>query len=154
MTAETLPKINAILNGISFILLVTGFVLIKRKKMREHGIVMLTALGTSSLFLIGYLSHKAMYGDRRLGEYYPNLPNAWKYFYWFVILIPHLILAIVMLPFIIRGVWFAYKRDWKRHRATNRYTIWMWLYVSVTGVIVYLLLYQYFPILNERYAGV
>ena len=150
MTAETLPKINAILNGISFILLVTGFILIKQKKMRAHGIVMLTALGTSSLFLIGYLAHKSMFGDRAINEYYPNIPDAWKYIYWFAILLPHLVLAIVMLPFIIRGVWFAYRRDWVRHRANNRYTIWMWLYVSVTGVIVYILLYQYFPVLNQQ----
>lgn len=153
MTAETLPKINAILNGISFMLLVSGYILIKQKKMRAHGIVMLTALATSSLFLIGYVTHKAMFGDRRLSEHFPNLPDGWKYFYYFVILIPHLILAIVMLPFIFRGVWFAYRRDWPRHRANNRFTIWVWMYVSVTGVIVYWLLYQYFPALNQRLSG-
>lgn len=147
---ERLPAINATLNGLSFILLCVGFVLIKQRKWKEHGIVMSAALISSALFLVGYLVHKVYYPDIRISTRFPNLGPGWKYTYLFAILIPHLILAIVMLPFIAKGVWHAYKREWAKHRAVNRYTIWIWLYVSLTGVLIYYLLYHLFPALNDR----
>jgi uncharacterized membrane protein YozB (DUF420 family) len=138
MTAETLPAINATLNGLSTILLITGFVLISYDKWRAHGYVMLAAVVSSALFLVGYLAHKAMYPNFSIVDRFPNLSVSWRYAYWFVILIPHLILAVAMLPFIGLGLWHAYKR------------IWIWLYVSVTGVLIYWLLYHLFPALNAR----
>jgi uncharacterized membrane protein YozB (DUF420 family) len=149
---ETLPAINATFNGISFILLCTGFVLIRQGKWRAHGMTMAAALVSSSLFLIGYVTHKVILRqeDIRLGERFPNLSETWRFIYFFIILIPHLILAIVMLPFIAKGVWHAYKREWKQHKAINRVTIWIWLYVSLTGVLIYYLLYHLFPRLNGQ----
>lgn len=147
---ESLPAINATFNGISFLLLCTGFVLIKQGKWRAHGMTMAAALVSSSLFLVGYLVHKVYYPDIRISTRFPNLGAGWKYTYWFVILIPHLILAVVMLPFIAKGLWHAYRREWVKHRNTNRYTIWIWLYVSLTGVLIYYLLYHLFPALGGK----
>lgn len=146
---EKLPAINATLNGLSFILLCTGFVLIKQKKWKAHGITMVAALVSSGVFLVGYLLHKVYYPDIRISTRFPNLSDAWKYTYWFAILIPHLILAIAMLPFIGIGLYHAYKRQWMQHRRVNRFTIWIWLYVSLTGVLIYYLLYHLFPALND-----
>lgn len=145
--ADNLPAINACFNGLSFILLVTGFVLIRQKRWKAHGITMLGALVSSSLFLIGYIVHKVVlrHGDIRLGERFPDLPEAWRFVYFFLILLPHLVLAVVMLPFIALGLYRAYRRDWIRHRRINRVTIWIWLYVSLTGVLIYYLLYHLFP---------
>jgi uncharacterized membrane protein YozB (DUF420 family) len=150
MTAETLPFINALLNGTATVLLVAGLILVRKGNWRAHGYVMAAALTVSAAFLACYLSHKAMFGDRAINRFYPDIPQAWKYIYWFVILLPHLILAVGMLPFIGIGLWAAYRRQWERHRRINRTTIWVWLYVSVTGVIIYLLLYQYFPHLQQQ----
>ena len=70
--------------------------------------------------------------------------------YFFIILLPHLVLAVVMLPFIGLGLYRAYQRDWIRHKRVNRFTIWIWLYVSLTGVLIYYLLYHLFPSLNAN----
>lgn len=146
---ENLPAINATLNGLSFLLLCAGFVLIRRNQWKAHGIVMVCALVSSAVFLCGYLLHKVYYPDIRISTRFPNLSDAWKYTYWFAILIPHLILAVVMLPFIGLGVWHAYQRQWLKHKRVNRFTIWIWLYVSLTGVLIYYLLYHLFPALND-----
>jgi putative membrane protein len=150
MSPETLPAVNAVLNGIATVLLTVGFVFAKKKMHRAHGYTMATALVVSTVFLVSYLTHKAMFKDRAINEFYPDIPEAWKYVYWFVILLPHVLLAIAMLPFILKGVWHAYKREWAKHRAVQKYVIWVWLYVSVTGVVVYWLLYQYFPKLQAE----
>ena len=152
MNAQTLPAINATLNGISTILLITGFILVRRRMPRAHGMVMLGAVISSTFFLAGYLTHKFYYPDVQIATRFPNLSNGWRYTYWFAILIPHLILAVVMLPFIYLGLYRAYRRQWAKHRRVNRITIWMWLYVSVTGVLIYYLLYHLFPALNARAA--
>ena len=150
MWYDYLPAINATLNGITTILLLTGFVLIKQKKMRAHGMVMLSATVCSALFLAGYLLHKVFHHDFTVKDRFPNLPDAWRIFYLYIVLFPHLILAVVMLPFIGAGLWFAYKRRFDLHKRVNRFTIWIWLYVSVTGVLIYYLLYHLFPDLNAR----
>lgn len=147
---DTLPAVNATLNGITTVLLIVGFVLIKRGKWRAHGITMLSATIVSALFLVGYVVHKFFHYDIRLAQRFPNLGPGWRYTYWFAILIPHLILAVVMLPFIAKGLWHASRREWRAHRLTNRWTIWIWLYVSVTGVLIYYLLYHLFPVLNAK----
>ena len=103
---------------------------------------MITALVTSTAFLTCYVIHKATYGERKIGLD----PGFIKYFYYFVILLPHVVLAIVMLPMIGTTVYRAYRRDWVRHRRIARPTFFVWLYVSVTGVIIYFLLYHVFPV--------
>jgi putative membrane protein len=143
--ASTLPTLNAALNGLATLLLIVGYVLIKQKKYKAHGIVMSSAFFTSAVFLVFYLLHKYYYPDIRLRERFPDLPSWMAYVYWFVILIPHLILAVAMLPMIFLGFLHAFNRQWDKHRAINRYTIWIWLYVSATGVLIYWLLYHYFP---------
>jgi uncharacterized membrane protein YozB (DUF420 family) len=148
LDAELLPRINATLNGISTLLLVAGFLLIRKKQHRAHAAVMVTALIVSAAFLVGYLVHKFYYPDIRLRERFPNLPEAWAIFYWFVVLIPHLVLAIAMLPMIFMAVWHAARQDFVRHKWWTRFTIWIWLYVSVTGVLIYALLYHVFPRLS------
>lgn len=153
MTVASLPLVNAIFNGLSTVLLLTGYVLIRQRRMRAHGMVMLGALVSSTLFLAGYLVHKWYYPDVRVATRFPHLPDAWRYFYWFVVLIPHLILAVVMLPFIAAGLWHAYRRQFQKHRRVNRITIWMWLYVSITGVLIYVLLYHLFPAIEAARAS-
>jgi len=145
VTAEFLPLVNAILNGISTILLVTGYLLIKQQKYRAHATVMITAFVTSSLFLIGYLVHKVMFKDKSSGLD----PGLLKSFYLYVILFPHIILAVVMLPMILLTFRHAYMRRWDKHKRLARPTFWIWLYVSVTGVIIYWMLYHLFPGLQQ-----
>lgn len=148
--SDVLPAVNATLNSITTLLLVIGFVLIKRRHWYAHGVVMITATACSSLFLIGYVIHKRYHHNFEIASRFPNLSDAWRYTYWFAILAPHLILAIVTLPMIYLGLYRAYKREWGKHKRLNRWTIWLWLYVSVTGVLIYYLLYHLFPALNER----
>jgi len=152
MTIESLPALNATLNSIATVLIASAFVAIKAKKYRLHGTLMVSAFVVSSAFLVGYLIHKAHYPDIRLRERFPGLPDTYAYVYWFLILIPHLILAIAMLPMIAMSFRRAFQRDWERHKWWTRFTVWVWLYVSVTGVLIYYLLYHLFPSMTR--AGV
>lgn len=152
MTIDDLPKVNAFFNGVSTVLLITGFALIRARKWRAHAGVMIAALASSSIFLAGYLVHKAFRPDIRIASRFPHLGDGWRYTYWFAILGPHLLLAVAMLPLIGAGLWFAWKRNWVWHRRINRWTLPIWLYVSVTGVLIYWLLYHFFPALNARSA--
>jgi putative membrane protein len=145
---NSLPAVNASLNGLATLLLIVGYVLIKQQKRAAHGVVMSLAFVTSSVFLGFYLLHKAYKPDIRLAERFPNLPDWMAYVYWFVILIPHLLLAMIMLPMIFIGFWHAYKKNWPAHRRINRWTWPIWLYVSITGVLIYWLLYHYFPAIS------
>lgn len=151
---DTLPAINATLNSLATLLLCVGFVLIKRKQYRAHGVVMVSAFATSALFLALYLLHKYLRARAGLGvntsvrDTFPNLNSGWINFYLYVVLLPHLILAVAMLPFIGMAFWHAYNRAWEKHKRITRWLVWVWLYVSVTGVLIYLLLYHLFPALN------
>lgn len=133
------PKINASLNGCSAVLLVTGRMLIARGKMAAHRAVMLAAVGTSLLFLTSYLYYHAHVGSVRFRG------TGWSRPLYFTILISHTILAAVIVPMVIITLKRALGGQFDRHRAIARWTFPLWLYVSVTGVIVYLMLYQLFP---------
>jgi len=148
VSIETLPTVNAVLNSLATVLLVAGYVQIRRGNRRAHGYTMLAAFVVSSLFLCFYLLHKYYHRDLRLAERFPDLPAWMAYVYWFAILIPHLILAMAMLPLIGLALWHAYRRQWRRHTRVTRKLIWIWLYVSVTGVLIYGLLYHLFPAVN------
>jgi len=150
---DKLPAVNAILNSIAGTLLVIGYLLIRRKKYTAHGYVMGTAFAVSSVFLVSYLTHKAFRPNLEISSRFPALPDWMKYGYWFVVLLPHLILAVAMLPFILKGLWHAYKREWEKHRRVQKISIVMWLYVSITGVLIYWLLYHYFPAVNSANLG-
>jgi uncharacterized membrane protein YozB (DUF420 family) len=132
------PKINATLNGCSAVLLVTGRALIGRGKIAAHRAAMLAALVTSSLFLASYLYYHYHVGSvhfRGMGRSRPV---------YFAILISHTTLALVIVPMVIVTLARALREQFDRHRAIARWTFPLWLYVSVTGVIVYLMLYQIF----------
>jgi len=135
------PKINATLNGSSAVLLVTGRVLIARGKMAAHRAVMLTALATSSLFLGSYLYYHYHVGSVHFRG------TGWTRPLYFTILISHTTLAVIIVPMVLITLTRALRDQFDRHRAIARWTFPLWLYVSVTGVIVYLMCYQmYTPI--------
>ena len=134
------PKINATLNGSSAVLLVTGRALIARGKMAAHRAVMIAAFVTSSLFLTSYLYyHWPGHG----GIVYFHGPG-WARILYRTILTSHTILAIVIVPMVLITLTRGLRGQFDRHRAIARWTFPLWLYVSVTGVIVYLMLFQFF----------
>jgi uncharacterized membrane protein YozB (DUF420 family) len=133
---EALPALNATLNGIASALLVAGFLFIRRGRVAQHRFCMLSALGVSILFLISYLTYHARVGDVRFqGQ------GAIRVGY-FAILIPHIILAAVVPPLAIITASFGLLGRYTRHVKIARWTLPIWLYVSVTGVVIYLMLYQ------------
>ncbi|MGH9498896.1 MAG: DUF420 domain-containing protein [Terriglobales bacterium] len=132
------PKIDAVLNGTSAVLLVVGRGYIKRGRMAAHRAVMLTALASSTLFLASYL-----YYHWHVGSVHFRGQGFWRPVY-FSILISHTLLAITIVPMVIITLSRALRQRFDRHRAIARWTFPMWLYVSVTGVVVYFMLYQIF----------
>jgi uncharacterized membrane protein YozB (DUF420 family) len=141
----TFALVNAILNGIATVLLVIALVAIKRGDWRTHGKFMIAALTTSAAFLICYVVSKILYGEKSTA-----LPPSLLRTIYFSILIPHVLLAIAMLPPILMLVYLAWKRSWAAHRKLAKFTYPVWLFVSVTGVVVYILLYQVFPVMYPQ----
>ncbi len=136
MSITDLPATNAILNGFCTIFLLLGFIYIKRGDIKTHQKCMVTALILSALFLTSYLIYHSQVGSVP----YPH--RDWTRPIYFAILIPHIILATVNVPFIIALVWRAYKGEFDRHRRLARWVWPSWIFVSITGVIIYLMLYQ------------
>ena len=133
------PALIASLNGISAILLLIGRYLIARGKVAAHRASMIGAVIASALFLVCYVYFHAHVGDIHfLGE------GIWRSVY-FWLLIPHVILAIVIVPMVIITLSRGLRGRYDRHRAIARWTWPLWMYVSVTGVLVYFMLYQWFP---------
>jgi putative membrane protein len=133
------PALIAGLNGASAVLLLAGRVLIANRRIAAHRACMIADVGTSALFLACYLYFHAHVGDIRfLG------PPLWHAIY-LVILIPHVTLAIVIVPLVLITLSRGLKARYPQHRAIARWTWPLWMYVSVTGVIVYFMLYQWFP---------
>ena len=132
------PVINASLNSASAILLLIGHSLIKRGRMAAHRAVMLSAVATSALFLSSYL-----YYHYHVGSVHFRGPG-WSRPIYFSILISHTILAAVIVPLIIITLIRALRERFDRHAAIARWTYPLWIYVSVTGVIVYFMLYHWF----------
>lgn len=139
MTTRDLPALNAVLNALSATLLLLGFLAIRRGRRETHQRFMVAALVTSTLFLSSYLVYHALHGST------PFLRQGPVRAVYFVILISHVVLAVVNLPLIITTVWRAVRGDFERHRRVAKLTWAMWMYVSVTGVLVYLMLYRWFP---------
>jgi uncharacterized membrane protein YozB (DUF420 family) len=131
-----LPAVNATLNSLATILLVTGYVLIKRRRLTAHRNVMIAALVCSTLFLTSYLVYHAQVGSVRFPG--TGLPRT----IYLSILLTHTILAATVPILAVITVWRAYKKRFDRHKAIARWTLPIWLYVSVTGVVVYWMLYQ------------
>jgi uncharacterized membrane protein YozB (DUF420 family) len=136
MTVHALPAVNATLNAISAVLLCIAFVFIRQRRIEAHRRTMLTAFATSSLFLICYIVYHAQVGSVRFTRQGFVRPL------YFTILITHVSLAAAVLPLAIVTLSRGLKARFDRHRAIARWTLPIWLYVSVTGVLVYVLLYQ------------
>ena len=136
MTVHDLPAVNASLNALSGVLLLIGYVLIRTRRIAAHRAVMSTAFATSSLFLICYLVYHAQVGSvpfPRQGFVRPL---------YFTILITHVLLAATVPPLAIVTLTRGLKGRYPQHRRIARWTFPIWMYVSVTGVLVYVLLYQ------------
>ena len=133
------PALNAILNGASAMLLVLGYRLIRRGHIELHRRTMIAAFATSSFFLINYLTyHAIIHGSK----HFPG--QGWIRPVYFTILLTHTVLAAVIVPMVLITLSRGLKANYKRHRAIARWTYPLWLYVSVTGVVIYLMLYQLF----------
>ena len=133
---SVLATVNAVLNAISGVFLLIGYVLIKRRQIDAHRIAMLGAFASSTLFLSSYLVYHAQVGSRPFGG-----QGAIRYVY-FVILISHVVLATIILPMAISTLSRGLRGRYAEHKRIARKTFPAWMYVSVTGVIVYLMLYQ------------
>jgi putative membrane protein len=139
MSISDLPTLNAILNSISAILLATGFVLIRQKKIPAHRACMISAFVTSTLFLISYLVYHYYHGATSFpGQGIARL-------IYFTVLTTHTTLAVVIVPLVFITFSRAFNKKFDRHRKIARWTLPIWLYVSVTGVVVYLMLYHFYP---------
>ncbi len=131
-----LPTLNAILNSLAGILLVLGFVFIKQKKIAQHKACMLAAFGVSSAFLVSYVIHHL-----RVGSVPFKGPAALRLIY-FAILVPHVLLAVTVVPLALTTISRGLRMNVEKHRRLARVTLPIWLFVSVSGVVVYLMLYQ------------
>lgn len=138
MTISDLPALNASLNAFSTVFIAAGWYFIRRGLWRQHIACMITAIVSSSAFLTSYLIYHAHAGSVR----FTALGIARPIYY--TILITHVLLAFTVLPLVIMTVVPACRRRWDKHRRMGRWTMPIWLYVSITGVIVYFMLYQWF----------
>jgi putative membrane protein len=140
MDYSIFPVINAVLNGCSAVLLVVGRMLIARKNIAAHRAVMLTAFATSCFFLVSYLYY---HWPHHGGIVYFR-GTGWTRPVYFTILTSHTILAAAIVPLVLITLSRALRQRFDRHRAIARWTFPLWLYVSVTGVVIYLMLYRIF----------
>ena len=134
-----LPHLNALLNSTSALLLLSGFRFIRAGRIQAHRNCQVAAVVTSTLFLISYLTYHYYHGATRFAGQGIVRP------FYFTILVSHTILAVAIVPLIIVTLYRAARGDFIKHRRIARWTLPLWLYVSVTGVIVYLMLYHLYP---------
>lgn len=139
MTVTDLPAVNATLNSISTVLIAVGWWFIAHEKKRQHIACMVSALVTSAAFLACYLVYHYHVGSVKFTA------EGWVRPVYFFILITHIILAMAVVPLVLMTVIPALRSRFDRHKRWGRITMPVWLYVSVTGVLVYLMLYQWFP---------
>jgi putative membrane protein len=136
MTVHDLPAVNASLNALSGILLLLGYVLIRARRIQQHRTCMIAAFAASSLFLICYVVYHAQVGSVRFTRQGFVRPL------YYTILVTHVTLAVTVVPLAIITLSRGLKARYPQHRRLARWTLPVWLYVSVTGVLVYVLLYQ------------
>lgn len=129
-----LPALNAVLNGLSAVALLIGYTYVRSHRIAQHRAAMFSAFGFSTLFLVGYIAHHALHGDVR----YPvDAPLRTPYL---ALLASHIVLAVVALPLVLTTFFFSLSGRIPMHRKIARWTFPIWLYVSVTGVITYVML--------------
>lgn len=136
MSVTDLPALNASLNMLATLFLLAGYVCIRRKQVAAHRACMVGALTMSALFLTSYVIYHANVGSR------PFTGTGPIRIVYFLILISHVVLATAIVPLVVMTVWRALSGRFDRHRAIARITWPLWMYVSVTGVVVYLMLYR------------
>jgi putative membrane protein len=136
LDVSALPTVNAALNATSAVLLAAGFAFIRRRNVRAHLTCMASAFVVSMLFLVSYVTYHAHAGSKAFTG------QGWIRPVYFALLLTHVVLAAVIVPFVLTTLYRAARRDFGRHVRIARWTLPLWLYVSVTGVAVYLLLYR------------
>ena len=141
MSLSDFPVLNACLNGMSAAFLTLGYSFIRKGRKEAHRNCMIAALVTSTMFLASYLYYH-FHAGRTV------FPENWFKPIYLVILLTHTVLAVVILPLVIVTVALAARGRFQSHRRIARWTWPLWMYVSVTGVVIYLLLYQFFPVSN------
>ena len=141
MSVHDIPALNATLNGIATILISTGFVLVKLRRLETHRKVMTAAMIVSAIFLVGYVTHKVLVR----GVHTPFGGEGPIRTVYYTMLLTHVVLAMAIAYLVPRTFLFAIQGNFERHRAWARWTFPIWWYVSVTGVLVYFFLYQWWP---------
>ena len=136
MNVSELPALNASLNGVATVFLVAGYVLIRRRRIAAHRASMMAAVAASALFLISYVIYHANAGSR------PFTGTGPLRAIYFFILLTHIVLAAAIVPMVMITLSRALRERFDRHAAIARWTLPIWLYVSVTGVVIYLMLYR------------
>jgi uncharacterized membrane protein YozB (DUF420 family) len=139
ISTSDLPAVNATCNIVSTVFISLGWYFIRRGEWRRHMTCMITALISSLGFLVGYITYHARVGEKSSGY------TGWLAAVYFPILASHVLLAFVIVPLVIFTLIPVFQRRWDSHRRIARWTIPIWLYVSITGVFVYLMLYKWFP---------
>jgi uncharacterized membrane protein YozB (DUF420 family) len=139
MDFTILPHVNAVLNSTSGLLLLAGYYFIRRRRVTAHLRCMVAALVVSSMFLASYLVYHFNHGSTRFAGQGAIRPI------YFTILLTHTALAVVIVPLILVTLRRAWRGQFDRHSRVARWTLPLWAYVSVTGVVVYLILYQLYP---------
>lgn len=129
-----MPAVNASFNALAASCLVAGYVAIRSKKIQLHRSLMVTAFACSALFLVGYLSYHFVHGDTK---YAGTGPMRGVYF---TLLVSHILLSLGVVPLALTSFYFAFTRAFARHRRLNRFLLPIWLYVSVTGVVIFFML--------------
>ena len=132
-----LPALNAFLNSISTVLIILGYVAIRQKKYLRHMKLMMTAFITSTLFLVSYLLYHNFVGHT------PFPGEGWIRPVYFFILITHIILSATVVPLVLTSYYFAFAGKFKTHRKVSMWTFPIWLYVSITGVVIFFILNAY-----------
>ncbi len=140
MTVADLPAVNASLNLVSTVFISAGWYFIRRGFWQRHIVCMITAVISSAFFLTGYLVYHAHVGEKSTHFAAQGIVRP----IYFTMLISHILLAFTTLPLVIITLIPVFTRRWDRHRRLARWTMPIWLYVSVTGVLVYLMLYRWF----------
>ncbi len=135
LDVSALPALNATLNGLSAVLLTAGYGFIRRRRVAAHAACMLGAFGTSTLFLVSYVVYHYHAGSR------PFTGQGWVRAVYLVLLVTHIVLAAAIVPLALTTVWRAATARFDRHVRLARWTLPVWLYVSVTGVVIFLMLY-------------
>ena len=138
------PQLNAALNAASGVLIVLGYAAVRRRRVRLHAACMLSALAVSSAFLASYLYYHVVVKagvSTKFGDRWPDAPD-WVGYTYYTILVSHIVLAAVVVPLALYTAWQGLNDRILRHVRVARWTLPVWLYVSVTGVVVYWMLYR------------